>query len=183
MTVVRTERLLLRPLEPDDLAALAPIWADPRVMQHIGTGQVLSFDESRDLLDRLTAHWDEHGFGLWAVVPAGESAPVGWAGLSVPQWLPVVLPAVEVGWLLARRCWGRGYATEAGRAALRQGFGPLGLDRIISIIYPENTASLAVAGRLGLRRCGNEMHPVSGREVTIHEAFADVLPIPERGER
>ena len=173
MTSVETERLLLRPLEMGDLDAFAPVWADAVVMRHIGSGSPRDRAGSQELLERLVAHWDEHEFGLWAVVPKGEPAPVGWAGLMVPSFLPAVLPAVEVGWLLARPWWGRGLATEAGAAAIEWGFGGLGLDRLISIIYPDNTASLRVADKLGMTRWATEQHPRTGRELALYERLAD----------
>jgi len=110
---------------------------------------------------------------MWAVVPRGSDGPVGWAGLAVPTFLPEVLPAVEVGWLLARPWWGRGLATEAGAAAIEWGFGGLGLDRLISIIYPDNTASLRVADKLGMTRWATEQHPRTGRELALYERLAD----------
>jgi len=173
VTIVETERLLLRPLEPGDLDALAPIWGDAVVMRHIGSGAPRDREGAQELLTRLVAHWDEHGFGLWAVIPRGESAPVGSAGLMVPSFLPSVLPAVEVGWLLARPWWGRGLATEAGAAAMDWGFGDLGLDRLISIIYHDNTSSLRVAERLGMTCWATEPHPRTGRELAIYERLAN----------
>jgi len=173
VNTVETERLLLRPLEMSDLDACAPIWADAVVMRHIGRGSPCDRDESEQLLTRLVAHWAEHGFGLWAVVPRGEPAPVGWAGLMVPSVLPLLLDMVEVGWLLARRWWGKGIATEAGAAAIDWGFGGLGLDRLISIIYADNTPSLRVADRLGMTRWATEQHPRTGRELALYERRAD----------
>jgi RimJ/RimL family protein N-acetyltransferase len=169
---VETERLLLRPLKVDDLPHLAPIWADPEVMRYIGAGETCDDERSRELLGHLIEHWDDHGFGLWAVVPKAEQAPVGWAGLAVPTFLPAVLPAVEAGWLLARSHWGRGYATEAAVASLAFGFDELGLERIISIIYPANAASIRVAEKLGMTPCGTEQHPRTGAGLRIFERFA-----------
>lgn len=172
MTSLQTERLVLRQFREDDLDAMAPIWADPEVMQHIGEGQTRDRASSEAMLARFQRHWDEHGFGLWAVVPLGSDEPVGWAGLSVPAFLPAVMPAVEVGWLLARAQWGKGYATEAARAAAAYGFGELGLDRLISLVYLENTASAAVAERLGMTRSEQVDHPVTGRTIQAWEKLA-----------
>jgi RimJ/RimL family protein N-acetyltransferase len=175
VTSIETERLLLRPFREDDLEAMAAIWADPEVMQHIGEGLTRDRAASEALLVRFRRHWDEHEFGLWAVVPRESEKPVGWAGLSVPAFLPAVLPAVEVGWLLARPEWGKGYATEAGTAASEYGFGELGLDRLISLVYRENTASAAVAERLGMTRCEQVVHPVTGRTVDVFVKLAPTI--------
>ena len=108
-------------------------------------------DESLRQSERFAAHWEEHGYGLWALRRHDSDVVLGFAGLSIPYHFPPVLPAVEVGWRLRRDQWGRGYATEAARPALVQGFGDLGLEKIISLIHVQNARSLAVAGRLGLR--------------------------------
>jgi XTP/dITP diphosphohydrolase len=166
---VETDRLLLRAIQPGDLGAFVPIWSDPEAMRYVGAGHPRVGQEAQDTIDRLVAHREEHGFGLWSVIPKGADRVVGWAGLSVPRFLPAVLPAVECGWLLAPSEWGKGYATEAGAAALRHGFRDLGLRRIISLIYPGNERSMAVARRLGMRPAGEEQHPVTGRTVSIWE--------------
>ena len=122
-----TERLLLRRFTPADADAFAAFNADPDVMRFIGDGTPLTRAQSDELLTRIAAHWRSHGFGLWCV--AERSAPercLGFAGLAVPSFLPEVMPAVEVGWRVARDGWGRGLATEAARAALDEAFGPLG---------------------------------------------------------
>jgi len=108
-------------------------------------------DESLRQSERFAAHWEEHGYGLWALRRHDSDVVLGFAGLSIPYHFPSVLPAVEVGWRLRRDQWGRGFATEAARPALIHGFGDLGLDEIISLIHAENARSLAVASRLGLR--------------------------------
>ena len=76
---------------------------------------------------------------------------MGYVGISVPTFYPAILPTVEVGWRFDPDVWGRGYATEGAGAALDQAFGPLGLDRVCSLPQAENTASVRVAERLGLR--------------------------------
>jgi XTP/dITP diphosphohydrolase len=164
-----TDRLILRAIQPGDLAAFEPIWADAEAMRYIGMGLPRVGQEALEMIDRLVAHREEFGFGLWSVIPRGGDRVVGWAGLSVPRFLPVVLPVVECGWLLAPSEWGKGYATEAGLAALRHAFEDLGLDRIISIIYPDNERSAAVARRLGMRHAGDEVHSVTGKPVSIWE--------------
>src|SRR5262249_43265932 len=79
---------------------------------------------------------------------------LGFVGLAVPSFLPAVLPAVEVGWRLAREAWGQGLATEGARAALHQAFAELRLRSVISIIEPGNERSIRVAEQLGMRPGG-----------------------------
>ena len=166
---VETERLLLRPWRPaEDLDALAALNADPAVMRWVAPNRPLSRAESAGLLDRIVGHWDDHGFGLWAVVPREDAALcVGFAGLAIPSFLPAVLPAVEVGWRLAPAWWGRGLATEAARASVAFGFERLGLRTIVSIIDPRNERSLRVAEKLGMRPGPDRVHPMTRRRLRV----------------
>jgi RimJ/RimL family protein N-acetyltransferase len=146
---IRTARLLLRPFRDADRAPLAAMGADPQVMEHLpGT---LTPAESDALYERLRAHVERHGFGLWALEVPGHAAFVGWTGLSVPTFAAAFQPCVEVGWRLAREHWGHGYATEAARASLAHGFERLDLAEIVSFTVPENLRSRRVMERLGLR--------------------------------
>ncbi len=147
---METERLVLRPWRADDIDALADLFAEPEVWRY-PLGRGLTRAETERFLDRQVEHWETFGFGMWAAELCGEDGLVGYIGLAVPTWLKEVLPAVEVGWRLHPRCWGRGLATEGGRASLRYGFEVLELDRIISIFMPENVASGRVMTKLGLR--------------------------------
>jgi RimJ/RimL family protein N-acetyltransferase len=164
---VCTERLRLRRFRAGDAEAYAAINADPLVVRYLG-GKI-DPPASDDQLARIMGHWDEHGFGLWAAELRDGDRMIGFVGLSIPGFLPAVLPAVEVGWRLASEVWGRGLATEGGRAAIEWGFGGLGLDRIISIIDPDNIASLRVAEKLGMRAGRDEVHPPSGRRLRVYE--------------
>ncbi len=167
MDEVCTERLRLRRFRAGDAEAYAAVNADPLVVRYLG-GEI-DRAASDAQLARIMAHWDEHGFGLWAAEQRTDGRMIGFTGLSIPGFLPAVLPAVEVGWRLASDVWGRGLATEGGRAAIEWGFGGLGLDRIISIIDPENIASLRVAEKLGMRPGRDEIHPASGRLLRVYE--------------
>jgi RimJ/RimL family protein N-acetyltransferase len=166
---IETERLLLRPWrEPADLDALAEMNADPEVMRWVAPNRPLRPDESAAFLERIVHHWDEHGFGLWALAPRTDPATcIGFAGLAIPSFLPAVLPAVEVGWRLAPGWWGRGFATEAGRASIAHGFGVLGLRSIVSIVDPGNERSLRVTAKLGMRSGGDRVHPITRRRLRV----------------
>ena len=115
-------------------------------------GPLLSRDESDAVADRIAAHFAEHGYGLWAVEVPGSAEFAGFVGLSQPRFSAHFTPCVEVGWRLAARHWGRGYATEGARAALAFGFEQLGLREIVSFTTAANRASRAVMERLGMTR-------------------------------
>jgi RimJ/RimL family protein N-acetyltransferase len=165
--VVETERLLLRRWRAEDRAPFAAINADPEVMRFIGTGRVLGRGLSDDLIDRFEREWEQSGFGLWAVQWRGGEELLGFCGLTAPAFLPGLLPAAEVGWRLARGAWGRGVATEAARAALAFGFGPLGMREIVAVVAPENTRSLRVAEKLGMTPRADRLHAAMGRRVRV----------------
>jgi RimJ/RimL family protein N-acetyltransferase len=152
VSVVETERLVLRPWAADDLDPLAAIFAEPEVWRY-PFGRAFTREETERFLRRQLDHWQDEGFGVWAAELSDESRLIGYIGLSIPHWLPEVLPAVEVGWRLHPAYWGRGLATEGGRASLGHGFETLELDRIIAILMPDNTASARVTDKLGMRDC------------------------------
>jgi RimJ/RimL family protein N-acetyltransferase len=165
---VRTDRLLLRRWCPEDAEPFAALNADPEVMRFIGGGRSLARAESDALLERFEGEWDERGFGLWAVEEhAAPGVLLGFCGLTVPSFLPAVLPAVEVGWRLARPAWGRGLATEAARASLSWGWEHLAMREVISIVDPRNERSLRVCAKLGMTRRPDRIHPATRARVRV----------------
>jgi RimJ/RimL family protein N-acetyltransferase len=145
---IRTERLILRAWRPDDLPAFSALNADPEVMRFLP--KLLTREESDARVEAICQHFQRHGFGLWAVEAPGIASLIGFTGLSVPTFEAPFMPCVEIGWRLARRAWGHGYATEAARAALQFGFQELGLKSIVSYTVPENVRSWRVMERLGM---------------------------------
>jgi RimJ/RimL family protein N-acetyltransferase len=158
VTVVETERLLLRPWADDDVDALASVFAEPEVWRY-PFGRAFSREETERFLASKQAQWARYGFGSWAAVLKEDGRLIGYIGLAVPEWLPEVLPAVEVGYRLHPDHWGRGLATEGASASLDYGFRTLALDRIIGIFTPENAASGRVMEKLGLRHRGMARDP------------------------
>jgi RimJ/RimL family protein N-acetyltransferase len=170
---LETERLVLRSWRADDLEPFAALNADPRVMEHVGDRRPLDRAESERLLAQITRHWDEHGFGLWAVERrCVDATPIGFVGLAVPSFLPAVLPAVEVGWRLSSAWWGRGYATEAARASVECAWNALRLERLLSIIHPANGPSLRVAAKLGMRPGRDRLLPGTSERMRVMELDA-----------
>jgi RimJ/RimL family protein N-acetyltransferase len=169
MTVDRvTDRLVLRRWRVGDAARFAAINADPEVMRHIGRGHVLGRGLSDELIARFEAEWRERGYGPWAVALLDDpDALLGFCGLTVPMFLPELLPAVEVGWRFARDAWGHGYATEAARAALAFAFEELGMREVVAIVDPSNARSLRVAAKLGMTPRPDRIHPATGRRLTV----------------
>ncbi len=172
-----TPRLLLRRWRLADRAPFAALNADPVVRRYFPN--TLGPGESDALADSIEAAFAEHGFGLWAVEERGGEPFLGFVGLSVaPDDLPFVPPgerAVEIGWRLAREHHGKGYATEAARAALRDGFERVGLREVVSFTAAVNAPSIRVMERIGMTRDpdGDFDHPrvPAGSELRRHVLF------------
>jgi RimJ/RimL family protein N-acetyltransferase len=110
----------------------------------------MTAEETAVFLSRITSRYESDSEpSLHAIVERSTGALAGWGGLSVPYFLPEVLPAIEVGWRLGSAFRGRGYATELGAAAIEWGFSTLELEEIISIFEPDNVASGKVMDHLG----------------------------------
>lgn len=169
MRTLETDRLTLRGWRDDDLDTLAAIHADPEVMRYIADGRPQDRERTAAFLDKHQRLWRERGFGLFAVEPRATGTLIGWAGLAVPEFLPEVLPAVEIGWRLSRPAWGHGYATEAAEAALRFAFDEAGLDRVISIRHVGNVRSGRVMAKLGMRHYLDTVVPEVGQPVAVCE--------------
>src|SRR5260370_3650458 len=116
---LRTDRLCLRRWVLDDRDPFARLNADPRVVEFLPGA--LSREESDARADRIEAHFQRHGFGLWAVEIRGIARFAGFIGISIPSFEAHFTPCVEIGWRLDAEHWGRGYATEGARAALEVG--------------------------------------------------------------
>ncbi len=147
---LRTERLLLRAWRDADLLPFAELNADPVVMEHFPA--VLSREESDAMVARIRAHFQQHGFGLWAAEVPGIAEFIGFIGLLVPSFTAHFTPCVEVGWRLARAHWGQGYASEGARAALHFGFAQCELPEIVSMTTPGNLRSRRVMEKLCMVR-------------------------------
>jgi RimJ/RimL family protein N-acetyltransferase len=168
MTEIRTPRLLLRSWHDDDLTPMADINADPRVMRWIDDGSVRDLDHTAEAIEQWEEEWDEEGFGLFAVELLASGELAGFTGLSVPEFLPEVLPAVAISWRLGSQFWGQGYASEAAQATLEFALQDRGLDRVISISRVGDDASENVIRKLGMVPERETAHPVHGHPLRVH---------------
>jgi len=173
-----TDRLLLRRWRDGDREPFAAMNADPRVMEHFPA--VLTPQETDAMIARIDEHFQRHGFGLWAVEVIGGPSFIGFVGLSVPRFEAHFTPCVEIGWRLAADYWGRGYATEAARAAVAFGFESLGLAEIFSFTATQNIRSRQVMQRLGMTHDPAEDfdHPLlpAGHRLCRHVLYRQAHP-------
>jgi len=178
---LQTDRLYLRHWRASDREPFAALNADPRVMEHFPAP--LSREESDALAARIESHFEQHGFGLWAVEIVGAAPFAGFIGLSIPRFEAHFTPCVEIGWRLASEYWGYGYATEGARAVLAFGFEQLQLAEIVSFTVPDNLRSRRVMERLGMIRIPADDfdHPVlpKGHPLRRHVLYRLARPEPQ----
>ena len=146
--IMETERLLLRGYVEDDAEAFVRLNSDPEVLRYVPDKGAGSVEQARQiLLDHPIADYRKYGFGRCACILKSSGENIGFAGLKYLE----EFGEVEVGYRLMRAYWGRGLATEAAIASVRYGFTDLGLRRIIGLVMPENSASIRVLEKAGLR--------------------------------
>jgi RimJ/RimL family protein N-acetyltransferase len=152
----------MREWQDSDWEPYAELNADPEVMLHFPS--VLTPQQSADMIERMAAAWIDRGFGLWAVERSDTGEFVGFVGLAAPGWQAAFTPCVEVGWRLAKRHWGNGFAPEAAIAALEWGFAHVDLpdDQIVSFTTESNVNSRRVMEKIGMVRDldGDFDHPL-----------------------
>ena len=158
---IETDRLILRVPRLEDLDEWAAMMADEQAARFIG-GVMPRSVTWRGLMTMIGS-WHAMGFAMFSVI---EKSSGRWVGRLGP-WMPEGWPGPEVGWAIARGCWGRGYAPEGAIAATNWAFEHLGWDRVIHSIDPDNTASQAVAHKLGSRNLGRGKLPPPFHEATV----------------
>jgi ribosomal-protein-alanine N-acetyltransferase len=146
---LETERLLVRPWAPSDRADFTALTHDPAVMRYVHGGLPFSEQEVDEFFARQERQLAEHDLAMGALIEKASGRLVGVAGVQ-----PLGSNDLEIGWWLARGVWGRGYATEAGRAAMEHVLGTLKRPRVVAIIDPGNEPSVRVVNRLGFQRDG-----------------------------
>ncbi|MEO0937846.1 MAG: GNAT family N-acetyltransferase [Pseudomonadota bacterium] len=152
---LETERLILRPPQASDFDAYATFFASDRAKF---VGGPIPRERSWRTLAQESGHWVLRGYGRWIVTEKGDDTAIGIIGL----WYPEGFPENELGWDLFDGATGKGYATEAGRAARHYAYETLGWTTLTSMIDPANTASAAVATRLGAAYDYDYTHPHFG---------------------
>jgi RimJ/RimL family protein N-acetyltransferase len=171
---LETARLRLRGLRGSDFEDYAALYADPEVTRFIGNdGETWDRGRAWRHLAFAVGHWQLQGAGVWAVEERASAELVGVIGF----WEPATWPGFELSGHIARRFWGRGFASEGARAAMAYAFNVLRRQRLISLVDPANHASIRVVERIGERLQGRIDH--FGRQMLLYGLdrgtyFADV---------
>ena len=147
-SVLQIDGFTMRPFQASDLDSLAAIWADPEVTRFLPSrGVPVSRENAEKSLRAFINHWQQRGYGIWAIVESNASPMVGYCGLRYLD----ELSEVEVLYGLAKAYWGRGIATQAAKAAIAYGFNVVHLGKLIALALPENLASRRVIEKAGLQ--------------------------------
>ena len=164
---IETKRLLLRLPILDDAESFVEIHQDPEVLarkQVTLTSPPGGIEVGLRNVDRMLRHWDRRGYGQWAVVEKATARVIGCVGFLQPDdW-----PGIDLGWIIRRSRWGNGFATEAARAAIDWAWSGAAIEHIMSLIGPDNAASIRVATKVGEQLEGEGISPFSGEKVLIY---------------
>lgn len=143
---INAPRIHLRKLYDEDVTTLHRILTNPSVLRYFPSPSPPSLAQVQKLVERQHAHWQEHGYGWWALASRSSDELIGWCGLN---FLPET-DEVELKYLLAEDHWGKGIATEASQVSLKYGFTQTDIEQVIGIVHPENLASQRVLEKVGM---------------------------------
>ena len=159
MDVIETQRLLLRPWKEEDLDPYFQLNQDPKVLEFLPGP--LSHNQVAEFIKKMNAQLEKKRYTLWATELKETQEFIGFIGLNEVDFEAHFTPAVEIGWRLDSRYWGKGYSTEGANAALEYGFNKLGLSEIVAFTVLENKRSIRVMEKMGMIRDfeGDFRHP------------------------
>jgi ribosomal-protein-alanine N-acetyltransferase len=177
MSELRTSRLLLRQFRDSDLAPLIAMGQNADVMRYFVT--MMTPEDTTAMFGRMKAHWDNHGFGVFAVEIPGESEFAGFVGLTHTRFEAAFTPCVEILWRLVPSAHNKGYCTEAAHAVLEWSFRETALKEILAFAVPQNIPSWRVMEKIGMQRIGAFDHPMvpEGHELNKHLLYKIGRPV------
>lgn len=144
--ILQASHLVLSPLQDSDSEVLHRIYQSEGVLRFFPNPDPPPLERVQRFVANQQTHWEKFGYGNWGILPEGQGEIVGWAGL---QYLPE-LNETEVGFLIDRSFWGKGYATEAALVSVKYGFAHCNLIYIIALVHAENFASRRVINKCGM---------------------------------
>ena len=150
----------------DDLRPAFELFSDAGIMRYIGNGKPFTLAGTARFLAWVQKYQAENGFCRWKVIESSSGEIIGSCGLARPEGLA----EVELGYIIRRASWGKGFATEAAEACMHHGFNNLGFHEIIAMTGPENTPSRRVLEKIGFRNTGHKVY--KGKDTLIYKAVA-----------
>ncbi len=172
--ILETQRLILRRWRADDVAALHAINTDPKVMEYYPA--LFSLEETQKIIQRFEKHFDEHGFGMWALEFKATNECIGFLGLQMATFTSI--PCVEIGYRIASPYWGQGLAGEGSTAVLNFAARELKLKEVCAVAVKENLKSRRVMDKLGFSYEPSEDfdHPkMSAKHLKAHVLYRKML--------
>jgi RimJ/RimL family protein N-acetyltransferase len=163
--IFKSERLGFRNWTNDDLEEFAKLNSDKAVMEHFP--EILSKKEVGKFIDRLKKHYAHNGFTYYATEILETKELIGMIGLAFQEYKTNFTPAIDIGWRLKRKAWGKGYATEGANRCLKYAFDELGINKIIAVCTIKNKKSENVMKKIGMTKIGEFNHP----EMKKHPAY------------
>ncbi len=151
---IKSERLLLRPFRPGDADEMSKIYSDETVMKYIGRGGPANKEQTLQIIEAFIDSYDKHGFGIMGVTEKTNVRLIGHCGFNFLR----SDSEIEIAYLLDKKYWGKGYATEIASSTLEFGFNILKLKKIVALAYPENVNSVNVINKLGMTAKGYRRH-------------------------
>ena len=165
-----SERLGFRAWQKSDYKPFSELNASLVVMEYFPS--TLSEAETMAMIDRINNHFENHGFGYWAVDELETKNFIGFIGFGQPRFESFFTPCVEIGWRLSQEFWSKGYATEGAKACLKYGFETLDLDKIYSLTATINQRSEGVMKKIGMKKIGEFDHPIiPNHKLTRHVIY------------
>ncbi len=155
--IISTERLGLRMWRDDDCIPFTQMNKDAVVMKYFP--KTLTGIETTAMLNRIKAHFENHGFGLFALEKRTAKEFIGFTGFMVPLFESFFTPCIEIGWRIKKEEWNKGYATEAAKACLQHGFQTLQFSQVYSFTSLLNLKSESVMQKIGMTKCAEFNHP------------------------
>lgn len=154
MKILETERLYLREFEQNDLDALAGIYSDETVMKYIGKGGAIDKKNTELIINAWKNKlYKEYGYGIWALIYKANGLLIGHCGFKHLK----EISEIEIAYLLCKDFWGKGLATEISKATLDFGFSHLNFKKVIAMAYEENSASVNVLKKIGMKYDGKKV--------------------------
>ena len=169
--IITSRRLKLRNWKDEDTEPFIKMNMDTDVMRFFPAPQTR--EETLAQILRIKQHFDDHGYGLYAVERKDNGLFIGFTGFAHPRFESHFTPCIEIGWRLSKENWRQGFATEAAKACLDHGFKRLGFDEILSFTATTNIPSIGVMEKVGLTRVEVFEHPLlpNGHKLKPHVLY------------
>jgi [ribosomal protein S5]-alanine N-acetyltransferase len=166
---ITTKRIFMRKFSNEDIEEFYEIVKQNEVGEWLGLGKGMSFEETEDYVNKIMDHWKTHNFGVWAVINKSNKEIMGHCGLRYID----ETEDLEIIYLLDSKYWGKGFATEAGNAAIQFAFNSLKVNKLLARVRPNNRKSKNVIDKLGFKFIGDSEY--NGRILSYYHLYKPII--------